>query len=78
MNALEKVGLASIVEIMVESRLSWFGHVQRSPLEAPITRVYQIQVNPISKGFKDSYGALWIKPMYSTHHGIKVQLLLDT
>ncbi|KAF7808226.1 sacsin isoform X2 [Senna tora] len=31
----EKVGVAPIVEKLVETRLRWFGHVQRRPEEAP-------------------------------------------
>jgi len=30
MTTLERVGVASLVEKMVEARLRWFGHVERS------------------------------------------------
>jgi len=30
---LEKAGLAPIVEKMVETRLKWFGHIERRPVD---------------------------------------------
>ena len=30
----KKVGVAPIIEKLVETRLRWFGHIQRRPLEA--------------------------------------------
>ena len=39
----EKVGVAPIVEKMVESRLRWFGHVWRRPIEALVRRVDQME-----------------------------------
>ena len=38
---------ACFVEKLVETRLRWFGHVQRRPLEAPVRRVDQMVENPI-------------------------------
>ena len=35
----EKVGVASIVEMMVESRFRWFVNVERRPKEALVSRV---------------------------------------
>ena len=46
----EKVGVAPIVEKLVETRLRWFGHVQRRPLEAPVRRVDQMEDSPITRG----------------------------
>ena len=37
----EQVGVACIREKMVESRLRWFGHVQRRPLSALMRKVDQ-------------------------------------
>lgn len=49
----KKVGVAApIVENMVESRLSWFSHVRRIPLEAIVRRVDQVEESPIVKGKK--------------------------
>jgi len=46
----KKVGVADIGEKMTETRLRWFGHVQRRPLEAPVRQVDQMVCNPIKKG----------------------------
>ena len=46
----QKVGVAPIIEKLVETRLRWFGHVQRRPLEAPVRRVDQMEDNPIIRG----------------------------
>ena len=46
----EKVGVAPIVEKMVESRLRWFGHVWRRPAEALVRRVDQRENSPIIRG----------------------------
>jgi hypothetical protein len=46
----EKVGVAPIEEKMVESRLRWFGHVRRRPLEAPVRRVDQMADSPRVRG----------------------------
>ena len=45
-----KVGVAPIEEKMTETRLRWFGHVQRRPLEAPVRKVDQMIFSPIRKG----------------------------
>ena len=39
----EKVGVAPIVEKMVESRFRWFGHMWRRPIEALVRRVDQME-----------------------------------
>ena len=46
----EKVGVAPIVEKMVESRLRWFGHVRRRPEEAPVRRVDQMPSSLVIRG----------------------------
>ena len=46
----EKVGVAPIVEKMVESRLRWFGHVWRRPAETLVRRVDQRENSPIIRG----------------------------
>ena len=45
----EKVGVAPIEEKMTETRLRWFGHVLRRPLEAPVRRVDQMVFSPIRR-----------------------------
>ncbi|KAL5166906.1 Craniofacial development protein 2 [Glycine soja] len=39
----ERVGVASIVEKMVENRLRWFGHVERRPVDSVVRRVDQME-----------------------------------
>ena len=39
----EKVGVAPIIEKMGETRLRWFGHVERRPIEHPVRRVDQME-----------------------------------
>ena len=46
----EKIGVAPIEEKMVKSRLRWFGHVKRRPIEAPVRRVDQVFNEPITRG----------------------------
>ena len=46
----ERVGVAPIVEKMVENRFRWFDHVQRKQLDAPIRRVDQIMWSPHKRG----------------------------
>ena len=46
----KKVGVADIGGKMTETRLRWFGHVQRRPLEAPVRQVDQMVCSPIKKG----------------------------
>ncbi|KAF1863075.1 hypothetical protein Lal_00018922 [Lupinus albus] len=45
----EKVGVASIVEKIVELCLRWFGYVWRKPIETPKRRVDQTEVSPIPR-----------------------------
>ena len=46
----ERVGVAPIVEKMVESRLRWFGHVRRRPIEHPVRRVDEMEDGQRAKG----------------------------
>jgi hypothetical protein len=39
----KRVGVASIVEKMVETRLMWFGHVESRPVDVVVRRVVQIK-----------------------------------
>ena len=39
----ERVGLAFTIEKMVETRLEWFGHVERRPLDYLVKRVDQME-----------------------------------
>jgi hypothetical protein len=39
----ERVGVAPIVERMVENRLRWFGHVERRPIDVVIQRVDKME-----------------------------------
>jgi hypothetical protein len=39
MTTLEKIGVASIVEKMVETRLRWFGHIDRRTVDFVVRRV---------------------------------------
>ncbi|KAH1220391.1 LINE-1 retrotransposable element ORF2 protein [Glycine max] len=39
----ERVGVAPIVEKMVENRLRWFGHVERRPADSVVRRVDQME-----------------------------------
>ncbi|KAF1859879.1 hypothetical protein Lal_00028062 [Lupinus albus] len=49
-NRLEKVGVAPIVEKIVESCLRWFEHMWRRPVETLVSRVDQMEANPIPRG----------------------------
>ena len=51
MNAIirEEVGVAPIVEKLVEICLKWFGHVQRRLVEAPVRGVNQMVDYPITQ-----------------------------
>ncbi len=40
----KKLGVTSIDEKMRESRLRWFGHVRRRPMDAPVRRVETIEL----------------------------------
>jgi len=42
-NIREKVGVAPIVEKMVETRILWFGHVERRAVDSVVRRVYQVE-----------------------------------
>ena len=50
----EKVGVEPIEKMMTETRLRWFGHVQRRPLGAPIRKVDQIIFSSMRKGRRKS------------------------
>ena len=39
-----------IMEKVVESHLTWFGHVTRRPIEVPVRRVDKMDGSPITKG----------------------------
>jgi len=41
----ERVGVAPIVEKMVENRLRWFGHIERIPIDVVVRRVDQMEEN---------------------------------
>jgi len=43
MTLLEIVGVAPIVEKLVENRLRLFGHVERRPVDAVVRRVDQME-----------------------------------
>ena len=45
----ERVGVTSIAEKMVESRLRWFGHVQRRELDEPVRIVDQMVWSPYKR-----------------------------
>jgi len=46
---LEKAGLAPIVEKMVETRLEWFGYVERRPVDFVVRRVDQMQSSQLTR-----------------------------
>jgi len=46
----EKVGVAPIVEKLVENRLRWFGHVERRHIDAVIKRVDQMEESQVKRG----------------------------
>ena len=50
MTPLERVGVAPIVEKLVENRLTWFGHVERRPLDAVVRRVDQMEESRDKRG----------------------------
>jgi len=43
MTPLERVGVALIVEKLVENKFSWFGHVERRPVDVIVKRVVQME-----------------------------------
>jgi len=46
----ERVGVAPIVEKLVENRLRWFGHVERRPVDAVVRRVDQMEESQVKRG----------------------------
>ncbi|KAL5134814.1 Craniofacial development protein 2 [Glycine soja] len=46
----ERVGVAPIVEKMVENRLRWFGHVERRPVDSVVRRVDQMERRQTIRG----------------------------
>ena len=44
------MGVAPIVEKLVENRLRWFGHVERRPVDAVVRRVNQMEESQIKRG----------------------------
>ncbi|KAH1238778.1 LINE-1 retrotransposable element ORF2 protein [Glycine max] len=46
----ERVGVAPIVENMVENRLRWFGHVERRPVDSVVRRVDQMERRQTIRG----------------------------
>jgi hypothetical protein len=49
MTTLERVVVAPIVEKMVETRLRWFGHVERRPVDSMVRRVDQMYGSQITR-----------------------------
>ena len=47
---LERVGVAPIVEKLVENRLRWFEHVERRPVHAVVRRVDQMEESQVKRG----------------------------
>jgi len=45
-----RVGVAPIVEKMVETRLRWFGHVERRLVDFVVRRVDQMEGSQITRG----------------------------
>jgi len=46
----ERVGVAPIVEKLVENRLRWFGHVERKPVDVVVRRVDQMEESQVKRG----------------------------
>jgi len=46
----ERVGVALIVEKLVENRLRWFGHLERWPVDAVVRRVDQMEESQVKRG----------------------------
>ena len=57
----ERVGVAPIVEKLVENRLRWFGHLERRPVDAVVRRVDQMEDK--SKAVEKDLGKLLEKPL---------------
>jgi len=49
-NIRERVGVAPIVEKMVENKLRWFWHVERRPVDSVARRVDQMEDSQIARG----------------------------
>jgi len=49
MTSLERVGIAPIVEKLVENRLRWFGHVERRPVDTVVRRVDQMKESQVKR-----------------------------
>ena len=49
MTILERVEVAPIVEKMVETRLRWFGHVERRSIDSVVRRVDQMEGSQITR-----------------------------
>lgn len=47
---LDRIGLAPIVEKMVESYPSWFRHVERRPVAALVRRVDHLEESLVVRG----------------------------
>jgi len=50
MTTLERVGVAPIIEKMVEARLTWFEHVERRPFNSVVRTVDQMEGTQITRG----------------------------
>jgi len=50
MTPLERVGVAPIVEKLVENKLRWFGHVERRLIDAVVRRVDQMEESHVKRG----------------------------
>jgi hypothetical protein len=46
----ERVGVAPIVEKLVENRLRWFGHIERRPVDAVVRRIDQMEESHVKRG----------------------------
>ena len=46
----ERVGVAPMVEKLVENRHRWFGQVERIPVDAVVRRVYQMEESQVKRG----------------------------
>ena len=55
------MGVAPIVEKLVENRLRWFGHLERRPVDAVVRRVDQMEDK--SKAVEKDLGKLLEKPL---------------
>jgi len=46
----ERVGVASIIEKLVENRFRWFGHVEKRPVDAVVRKVDQMEESQVKRG----------------------------